>query len=109
MRDALTDDQIRQGWRLACCAVSAGRVVVEVEQWSLPVLTDEARVPIEPRTGRGAVIDLGTTTRPLLHFHHHAPGREGAAGQAPALADLVLAERVPHGRGDGHVALQHAH
>ena len=36
--------------------------MVEVEQWSLPVLTDEARVPIEPRAGRGAVIDLGTTT-----------------------------------------------
>ena len=36
--------------------------MVEVEQWSLPVLTDEAHVPIEPRAGRGAVIDLGTTT-----------------------------------------------
>jgi uncharacterized 2Fe-2S/4Fe-4S cluster protein (DUF4445 family) len=62
MRDALSEDEIRQGWRLACCALSPGRVVVEVEQWSLPVLTDEARVPIEPRAGHGAVIDLGTTT-----------------------------------------------
>ncbi|MCX6627273.1 MAG: ASKHA domain-containing protein [Candidatus Solibacter sp.] len=62
MRDALTEEEIRDGWRLACCALSVGRVVVEVEQWSLPVLTDEARVPIEPRAGRGAVIDLGTTT-----------------------------------------------
>ena len=55
-------EEIRDGWRLACCASAAGRVVVEVEQWSLPVLTDEATVPIEPRAGRGAVIDLGTTT-----------------------------------------------
>ena len=66
MRDALSEQEIRDGWRLACCALSAERVVVEVEQWSLPgltpVLTDEARVPIEPRAGRGAVIDLGTTT-----------------------------------------------
>ena len=54
--------RLRDGWRLACCASAAGRVVVEVEQWSLPVLTDEAHVPIEPRAGRGAVIDLGTTT-----------------------------------------------
>jgi uncharacterized 2Fe-2S/4Fe-4S cluster protein (DUF4445 family) len=62
MREALSEQEIRDGWRLACCASAAGRVVVEVEQWSLRVLTDEARVPIEPRAGRGAVIDLGTTT-----------------------------------------------
>ena len=62
MRDALGKEEIRGGWRLACCASAAGRVVVEVEQWSLPVLTDEARVPVEPRSGRGAAIDLGTTT-----------------------------------------------
>ena len=57
MRDALSEPEIRDGWRLACCASASGRVVVEVEQWSLPVLTDEARVaplePIEPRAGRG--------------------------------------------------------
>ena len=62
MRDALTEQEIGDGWRLGCCASAAGRVVVEVEQWSLRVLTDEASVPIEPRAGRGAVIDLGTTT-----------------------------------------------
>ena len=62
MREALSAQEIRQGWRLACCAAAAERVVVEVEQWSLPVLTDEAAVPIEPRDGLGAVIDLGTTT-----------------------------------------------
>ena len=62
MRDALNEQEIREGWRLACCASATGRVVVEVGQWSLRVLTDEARVPIEPREGRGAVIDLGTTT-----------------------------------------------
>ncbi|MGA2181973.1 MAG: ASKHA domain-containing protein [Bryobacteraceae bacterium] len=62
MRDALSEREISDGWRLACCASAAGRVVVEVEQWSLRVLTDEAHVPIEPRAGRGAAIDLGTTT-----------------------------------------------
>jgi len=62
MRDALSDREIRDGWRLACCASTAGRVVVEVEQWSLGVLTDETPVPIEPRAGLGAAIDLGTTT-----------------------------------------------
>jgi len=62
MRDALSENEIRGGWRLACCASAAGRVVIEVEQWSLRVLADVARVPIEPRSGRGAAIDLGTTT-----------------------------------------------
>jgi uncharacterized 2Fe-2S/4Fe-4S cluster protein (DUF4445 family) len=62
MRETLSEKEICDGWRLACCASSALRVVVEVEQWSLPVLTDEAYVPVEPRAGRGAVIDLGTTT-----------------------------------------------
>ncbi len=62
MQDTLSDQDLAGGWRLACCASAAERVVVEVEQWSLEVLTDEARVPIEPRAGLGAVIDLGTTT-----------------------------------------------
>jgi len=62
MRDALGENEIRDGWRLACCASAAGRVVVEVEQWSLRVLSDVAHVPIEPRAGLGAAIDLGTTT-----------------------------------------------
>jgi uncharacterized 2Fe-2S/4Fe-4S cluster protein (DUF4445 family) len=62
MREALSEKDLRDGWRLACCASAAGCVTVEVEQWSLHALTDEASVTIEPRPGRGAVIDLGTTT-----------------------------------------------
>jgi uncharacterized 2Fe-2S/4Fe-4S cluster protein (DUF4445 family) len=62
MREALSEKEIGDGWRLACCAAAAGRVVVEVGQWSLRVLTDEAPLPIEPRPGLGAAIDLGTTT-----------------------------------------------
>ena len=62
MREALGEKEIREGWRLACCASAAGPVVVEVEQWSQRPLSDEAYVPVEPRAGKGAVIDLGTTT-----------------------------------------------
>jgi uncharacterized 2Fe-2S/4Fe-4S cluster protein (DUF4445 family) len=62
MRGALSERELRGGWRLACCASASQSVVVEVEQWSLPALTDDAWVPIEPRAGRGAAIDLGTTT-----------------------------------------------
>jgi uncharacterized 2Fe-2S/4Fe-4S cluster protein (DUF4445 family) len=62
MRAALTEEELAAGWRLACCAMGQGAVTVEVDQWSVHVLTDEAEVPIEPRAGLGAVIDLGTTT-----------------------------------------------
>ena len=62
MRQALSEAEIAQGWRLACCAEARESVVVEVDQWSLPVLTDEQATPLEPRDGFGAAIDLGTTT-----------------------------------------------
>ena len=62
MRQALSEAELAQGWRLACCAEARESVVVEVDQWSLPVLTDERTTPLEPRDGFGAAIDLGTTT-----------------------------------------------
>jgi uncharacterized 2Fe-2S/4Fe-4S cluster protein (DUF4445 family) len=62
MRQALSGAELAHGWRLACCAEAHESVVVEVDQWSLPVLTDEQSTPLEPRPGFGAVIDLGTTT-----------------------------------------------
>jgi uncharacterized 2Fe-2S/4Fe-4S cluster protein (DUF4445 family) len=62
MRQALSEAELAQGWRLACCAEARESVVVEVDQWSLPVLTDEQATPLEPRPGFGAAIDLGTTT-----------------------------------------------
>jgi uncharacterized 2Fe-2S/4Fe-4S cluster protein (DUF4445 family) len=62
MRQALSEAELAQGWRLACCAEARASVVVEVDQWSLPVLTDEQTTPLEPRDGFGAAIDLGTTT-----------------------------------------------
>jgi uncharacterized 2Fe-2S/4Fe-4S cluster protein (DUF4445 family) len=62
MRQALSEAELAQGWRLACCAETCENVVVEVDQWSLPVLTDERTTPLEPRDGFGAAIDLGTTT-----------------------------------------------
>ena len=62
MRQALSEAELAQGWRLACCAEARKRAVVEVDQWSLPVLTDEQTTPLEPRPGFGAAVDLGTTT-----------------------------------------------
>jgi uncharacterized 2Fe-2S/4Fe-4S cluster protein (DUF4445 family) len=62
MRQALSEAELAEGWRLACCSEARESVVVEVDQWSLPVLTDEQSTPLEPREGFGAAIDLGTTT-----------------------------------------------
>lgn len=62
MREQLSERELREGWRLACCATASAPVSVEVEQWSALVLSDEAEVPVEPRPGWGAVVDLGTTT-----------------------------------------------
>ncbi len=62
MREQFSERELREGWRLACCALAGAPVTVEVEQWSSRVLADEEEVPVEPRRGWGAAVDLGTTT-----------------------------------------------
>ncbi|WP_321472899.1 ASKHA domain-containing protein [uncultured Paludibaculum sp.] len=62
MRQVLSEEEIAAGWRLACVAEADGPVSVEVDQWTVRILSDEQSVALEPRPGRGAVIDLGTTT-----------------------------------------------
>jgi uncharacterized 2Fe-2S/4Fe-4S cluster protein (DUF4445 family) len=62
MRDALSEEELAAGWRLACQSDADGPVSLDIEQWSASILTDESRVEVEPAEGFGAVIDLGTTT-----------------------------------------------
>lgn len=62
MREALSEEELGEGWRLACQAETDGPVSLDIEQWSASILTDESRVAVEPSEGYGAVIDLGTTT-----------------------------------------------
>jgi uncharacterized 2Fe-2S/4Fe-4S cluster protein (DUF4445 family) len=66
MRDHLTDEELREGWRLACClagaTVPAAPLQVEVRQWQTIVLSDEAPLILEPRDGFGVAVDLGSTT-----------------------------------------------
>ena len=62
MREALSDPEIAQGWRLGCFARADGPVTIEVEQWTAPVLTGQETLRAEPRDGFGIAIDLGTTT-----------------------------------------------
>lgn len=62
MREVLSEAELAGGWRLACRGVGRGPIELEVAQWSREILTDEAAVPFEPRSGFGAVVDVGTTT-----------------------------------------------
>ena len=62
MRDAISEQDLADGWRLACRAEARGIVQLEVAQWSQQILTDESAVPFEARRGAGAVVDVGTTT-----------------------------------------------
>lgn len=68
MRESLTDEEIRQGWRLGCLAEAQGPLTLEVAQWhpdaisGAQILSDSVLVAVEPREGVGAVVDLGTTS-----------------------------------------------
>ena len=62
MQAVLSGEELADGWRLACRAEASGPVVVEIDQWSVHVLTDETTLAPEPVEGFGITIDLGTTT-----------------------------------------------
>lgn len=62
MRDVLTAEELKAGWRLGCMAEADGPITLEIAQWSIAVLDDREDVPFEPAEGLGAVIDVGTTT-----------------------------------------------
>ena len=58
----LSPDEIRRGWRLACRAVAAAPVTLEVGQWETTILADDSEFRFTPRPGTGAAVDVGTTT-----------------------------------------------
>ncbi|MGA3090134.1 MAG: ASKHA domain-containing protein [Terriglobales bacterium] len=57
-----TAAEIAAGWRLGCSARPRQSIKIAVEQWSMPVLSDELHMPGSSQTGVGIAIDLGTTT-----------------------------------------------
>src|SRR5437868_3095213 len=62
MQDALSEEEIAGGWRLACRARVRGRIVLDIGQWTAPILSDEARVQAGSARGLAVAVDLGTTT-----------------------------------------------
>ena len=61
-RERLSEQELKNGWRLACQCSLAGDLVVELRQWDAAVLADDSQFVFEPRPGLGVAVDLGTTT-----------------------------------------------
>lgn len=61
-RAALSADEIRQGWRLACQCRVESAVTLEINQWTMAILGDKRRVKARFREGYGVAVDVGTTT-----------------------------------------------
>ncbi len=57
-----SDDELAQGWRLACRARPEASLKLEVGQWTIPILADSTRLAGTGREGLGVAVDLGTTT-----------------------------------------------
>ena len=58
----LSPQEVADGWRLACRAHAESPLKLKVEQWNMPVLTDDTQLARTRRTGLVVAIDLGTTT-----------------------------------------------
>lgn len=61
-RSKLTQAELAEGWRLACCAKTQGNLSIELAQWETPILSDDTSFAFIPRPGLGVAVDLGTTT-----------------------------------------------
>jgi len=58
----LSKEELADGWRLACRARANSPLKLKVEQWTMPVLTDDTQLLHTRRTGLVVAIDLRTTT-----------------------------------------------
>jgi uncharacterized 2Fe-2S/4Fe-4S cluster protein (DUF4445 family) len=59
---ALSKEELSDGWRLACRVRTVSNLKLRVEQWTMPVLTDDTQLSRTRRKGLVVAIDLGTTT-----------------------------------------------
>ncbi|MBZ0257554.1 ASKHA domain-containing protein [bacterium] len=60
--ERLSEDELRQGWRLACQCRAESDLTLEIAQWDMAVLSDDHAVEFIPHPGFGVAVDLGTTT-----------------------------------------------
>lgn len=59
---AFSNQQLADGWRLACRAQAEMPLVLECRQWRMDVLSDSSALSGSKKNGLGIAIDLGTTT-----------------------------------------------
>ncbi len=57
-----TEEELAEGWRLACRARVESPLKIEIGQWVTPVLVDATRLSGGFRSGLGIAVDVGTTT-----------------------------------------------
>jgi uncharacterized 2Fe-2S/4Fe-4S cluster protein (DUF4445 family) len=58
----LTEEQLTDGWRLACHIVADNDLTLEVAQWEEVILADSSSFAFKPKEELGIAVDLGTTT-----------------------------------------------
>jgi uncharacterized 2Fe-2S/4Fe-4S cluster protein (DUF4445 family) len=58
----LTEEELAAGYRLACRIRASSPLKLRVEQWSMPILTDDTAAARSAHRGLAVAIDLGTTT-----------------------------------------------
>lgn len=61
-RAVFSQEELADGWRLACQARAEAPLVLECSQWEMDVLTDNTGLSTAGKIGLGIAIDLGTTT-----------------------------------------------
>jgi len=61
-RDLLSATELAAGWRLACRTRATGDLIIDIAQWTVPVLSDDRALACRPRPGLGLAVDVGTTT-----------------------------------------------
>ena len=61
-KQILNDEEIEDGWRLACQGIVSDDLIIELDQWKSDVLSDNTNFQFTPMDGLGIAIDLGTTT-----------------------------------------------
>lgn len=61
-RRMLSSEELAAGWRLSCQCRAEGPLRLELAQWEVSVLSDDAPFAFTPRKGFGVAVDIGTTT-----------------------------------------------
>jgi uncharacterized 2Fe-2S/4Fe-4S cluster protein (DUF4445 family) len=92
-RQKLTPTELAEGSRLACRAVAAENLKLELAQWEAAILTDDSAFEFTPQEGWGVAVDLGTTTIVAqlvdLRTGHVLAVRTGLNAQAIHGADIM--------------------